>query len=74
MGNEMSYDSRTEKGHPEPRNSKSRGGISCQTRRTLQARAMALLRTIVIVERLRHLWNKTTNSCAVLPKLFTSRC
>ena len=37
MGIEMSYDCRTKKGHPEPRNSKSLGGISCQTRRTLQA-------------------------------------
>lgn len=32
------------------------------------------IHTIVSVERIRHLWNKTTHSCAVLPKFFTSGC
>ena len=40
IGSEMSYDSRTEKGHPERRKSPSLGGISCPIRRTLQARTM----------------------------------
>jgi predicted transposase YbfD/YdcC len=59
-GREMSYDSRTEKGHHRVETRKVWAVSVAELGRLYQQEQWAGLRTIVIVERVRHLWNKTT--------------
>ena len=74
MGIEMSYDSRTEKGHHRLETRKVWAVSVAKLGGLYKQEQWAGLRTIAIIERVRHLWNKTTHSCAVLPKFFTSIC
>ncbi len=60
IGSEMSYDSRTEKGHHRVENRKVWAVSVAQIGGLYKQEQWAGLRTIVIVERVRHLWNKTT--------------
>lgn len=60
IGSEMSYDSRTEKGHHRVENRKVWAVSVAQLGGLYKHEQWAGLRTIVIVERVRHLWNKTT--------------
>ena len=60
MGIEMSYDSRTEKGHHRLETRKVWAVSVAQLGGLYKQEQWAGLRTIVIVERVRHLWNKTT--------------
>ena len=60
MGIEMSYDSRTEKGHHRLETRKVWAISVDQLGGLYKQEQWAGLRTIVIVERVRHLWNKTT--------------
>lgn len=60
IGSEMSYDSRTEKGHHRVENRKVWAVSVAQLGGLYKQEQWAGLRTIVIVERVRHLWNKTT--------------
>lgn len=57
---EMSYDSRTEKGHHRVETRKVWAVSVAQLGGLYKQEQWAGLRTIVIVERVRHLWNKTT--------------
>ena len=59
-GIEMSYDSRAEKGHHRVETRKAKAVSVAQFGGLYQQERWAGLRTIVIVERVRHLWNKTT--------------
>ena len=59
-GIEISYDSRTEKGHHRVETRKVWAVSVAQFGGLYQQEQWAGLRTIVIVERVRHLWNKTT--------------
>jgi len=59
-GIEMSYDSRTEKGHHRVETRKAKAVSVAQFGGLYQQEQWAGLRTIVIVERVPHLWNKTT--------------
>lgn len=61
MGSEMSYDSRTEKGHHRVENRQVWAVSVAQLGGLYKQEQWAGLRTIVIVERVRHLWNKTTH-------------
>jgi predicted transposase YbfD/YdcC len=61
MGIEMSYDSRTEKGHHRLETRKVWAVSVAKFRGLYKQEQWAGLRTIVIVERVRHLWNKTTH-------------
>lgn len=61
MGIEISYDSRTEKGHHRVENRKVWAVSVAQLGGLYKQEQWAGLRTIVIVERVRHLWNKTTH-------------
>jgi predicted transposase YbfD/YdcC len=56
----MSYDSRTEKGHHRVETRKVWAVSVAQLGGLYKQEQWAGLRTIVIVERVRHLWNKTT--------------
>ena len=60
MGSEISYDSRTEKGHHRVESRKVWAVPVAQLGGLYKQEQWANLRTIVIVERVRHLWNKTT--------------
>ena len=60
MGIEMSYDCRTEKGHHRVQNRQVWAVSVAQLGGLYKQEQWAGLRTIVIVERVRHLWNKTT--------------
>jgi len=60
MESEMSYDSRTEKGHHRVETRKVWAVSVAQLGGLYKQEQWAGLRTIVIVERVRHLWNKTT--------------
>ncbi|MEG4026657.1 ISAs1 family transposase [Microcoleus sp. S13C4] len=61
MGVEMSYDSRTEKGHHRVETRKVWAVSVAQLGGLYKQEKWAGLHTIVIVERVRHLWNKTTH-------------
>jgi predicted transposase YbfD/YdcC len=61
MGIEMSYDSRTEKGHHRLETRKVWAVSVAKLGGLYKQEQWAGLRTIVIVERVRHLWNKTTH-------------
>jgi predicted transposase YbfD/YdcC len=61
MGVEMSYDSRTEKGHHRIENRQVWAVSITQLGGLYKQEQWAGLRTIVIVERVRHLWNKITH-------------
>ena len=74
IGIEMSYDSRIEKGHHRLETRKAKAVSVAKLGGLYKQEQWAGLHSIVIVERVRHLWNKTTHSCTVLPKFFTSRC
>ncbi len=56
----MSYDSRAEKGHHRLETRKAKAVSVAQVGGLYKQEQWAGLRTIVIVERVRHLWNKTT--------------
>jgi len=60
IGSEMSYDSRTEKGHHRLETRKVWAVSVAQLGGLYKQEQWAGLRTIVSVERVRHLWNKTT--------------
>lgn len=60
MGIEISYDSRTEKGHHRVETRKVWAVSVAQLGGLYKQEQWGGLRTIVIVERVRHLWNKTT--------------
>ncbi len=61
MGSEMSYDSPTEKGHHRVENRKAKAVSVAQLGGLYKQEQWAGLRTIVLVERVRHLWNQTTH-------------
>ena len=60
MGIEISYDSRTEKGHHRVESRKVWVVPVAKVGGLYKQEQWANLRTIVIVERVRHLWNKIT--------------
>lgn len=60
VGIEISYDSRTEKGHHRVESRKVWAVPVAKLGGLYKQEQWANLRTIVIVERVRHLWNKTT--------------
>jgi len=61
MGIEMSYDSRTEKGHPRLETRKVWAVSLAKLGGLYKQEQWAGLRTIVMSEKVRHLWNKTTH-------------
>jgi predicted transposase YbfD/YdcC len=61
MGIEMSYDCRTEKGHHRLETRKAKAVSLAKLGELYKEEQWAGLRTIVMVERVRHLWNKTTH-------------
>ncbi|MEG5063539.1 ISAs1 family transposase, partial [Microcoleus sp. B3-A4] len=61
LGIEMSYDFRTEKGHHRLETRKVWAVSVAQLGGLYKQEQWAGLRTIVMVERVRHLWNKTTH-------------
>ena len=71
---EISYDYRIEKGHHRIEK-RHVWAIPITKFKNLHNQDKWLgLKTIVVVERTRHLWNKTTISCTILSFFFTSEC